>query len=90
MADKIMHTRIIHTHDIEKNWEATSNFIPRAGELICYDPDTEHDSARVKIGDGVQSINELPFFVDSSITCYFSESDGIVYLDGGNITSYQE
>ena len=89
MSENVMYTRIVHTHDVEKNWEQASLFIPRLGELICYDPDANYLYPRFKIGDGVHTINELPFTVDSSIENYFSESNGIIYLDGGNIRSYE-
>lgn len=88
MAENVMHTRIVHTHDVEENWNRASTFIPRAGEIICYDPDARHTSPRVKIGDGIHTVCELPFFVDTSIMDYFSESNGIIYLDGGNVRSY--
>ena len=90
MAENVMHTRIVHTHDVEQNWEKASTFIPRLGELICYDPDTKHTSSRFKVGDGIHSIGELPFAVEVSIEDYFSESDGVIYLDGGNIRTYEK
>ena len=88
MAGNVMYTRIVHTHDVEENWDRASTFVHRLGELICYDPDATHTYPRFKIGDGVHTINELLFTVDSSIMNYFSESNGIIYLDGGNIRSY--
>ena len=54
-------TRIQHKHDIETNWSKAINFIPLAGEIIVYDKDEEHSSARIKIGDGVTKVSDLPF-----------------------------
>lgn len=57
-------------HDIEANWiiagNATNPFVPKPGELIIYDVDDSHDSPRIKIGDGDNNVNELPFFVDET------------------------
>jgi hypothetical protein len=54
-------TRIQHKHDIETNWKAHEDFIPLQGELIVYDIDTNYSYERFKIGDGVSSIENLPF-----------------------------
>ena len=59
-------TRIQHKHDIEANWIKAVNFTPLNGEIIVYDKDNEHDSARIKIGDGTTKINELPFIQEAS------------------------
>lgn len=88
MAENVMHTRIVHTHDMEQNWERASTFVPRKGEMICYDPDEKHSYSRFKVGDGIHTINDLPFTVEASIGGYFLETNGIVYLDGGNICTY--
>lgn len=71
-----VNTRIQHKHDIEANWLKsvyvdgirgednlkTKPFIPRAGELIIYDPDDENYSyVRFKIGDGIKNVDELDF-----------------------------
>ena len=59
--EKNLKTRIQNKHDIEANWIKATNFIPKIGELIVYDVDENFDYVRVKIGDGVKNINELPF-----------------------------
>ena len=70
MIEKELRTRVIQKHDIEVNWEKAINFIPKKGELIVYDPDENYDYSRVKIGDGISTVNELPFIiaVDTSLT----------------------
>ena len=55
-------TRIQHKHDIEANWIKAVNFTPLNGEIIVYDKDNEHDYARIKIGDGITKVSDLPFF----------------------------
>lgn len=84
-----LYARIVNTHDVESNWDKAVSFIPRSGEIIVYDPDTTNTTSRIKIGDGIHAISELPFLVEASITDYFAESNGIIYLNGGNIRSYE-
>lgn len=64
MSEKIFNTRIQHKHDIEANWLKATNFVPKAGELIVYDPDENFSYARTKMGDGVTNINDLSFMGD--------------------------
>ena len=61
MSEKMFNTRIQHKHDVEANWLKAINFTPKAGELIVYDPDENFNYARTKIGDGLRSVNDLPF-----------------------------
>ena len=61
MAEKKLNARIIHKHDIEENWLKATNFIPQKGEIIIYDADEKHMYSRMKIGDGVTIISQLPF-----------------------------
>ena len=70
MTEKTIKSRIVHKHDSETNWNRATNFVPKQGELIIYDTDTNHSYARVKIGDGTTNVSLLPFFdidVDSTI-----------------------
>ena len=60
----IMKSRIIFKHDTEANWNQATNFIPKKGELILYDPDTTYDYTRIKIGDGSNVVSDLPFLFD--------------------------
>ena len=72
---KEVKTRIVHKHDLEKNWDLASNFIPKQGEIIIYD--IENDAAdlpegrtelityeRIKVGDGATIVKALPFVGD--------------------------
>jgi hypothetical protein len=58
---KKISTRIISKHDSEANWLANPEFIPYNGEQIFYDSDVSHKAARLKVGDGITKISELPF-----------------------------
>lgn len=61
MANKII-ARVVQKHDTEANWNKAKNFIPNAGEFIVYDKDSNYDYTRIKIGDGITKVVDLPFF----------------------------
>lgn len=81
-------SRIMQKSDIEGNWEKLTNFKPLKGEFIVYLPDKDktwqdangvthtgtYEYARIKIGDGVTTINNLPFV--SNNTGELVERDG--------------
>lgn len=46
--------------DYEANWKKATGFIPLAKEIIIYKAE-EGKPAKIKIGDGVTGINDLPF-----------------------------
>lgn len=57
-------TRLINKHAQAAVWEATQeNFTPLEAEFIIYDKDNTHPRPRLKIGDGSQNVNELPFYI---------------------------
>ena len=62
--EKNINSRIQHKHDIEANWLKATTFIPKQGELIVYDVDSNYNYERVKVGDGVSNVNALPFITD--------------------------
>lgn len=65
MAEKILNSRIINKHDTEANWLKATGFTPKQGEIIVYDIDENYNYERIKIGDGVQNVNALPFVNDA-------------------------
>lgn len=66
MAEKnFNNVRIVNKHDIEENWLKATGFTPKQGELIVYDIDDNYSYERIKIGDGVQNVNDLPFADDA-------------------------
>ena len=81
-------------HDIEAHWKLAKNFIPKAGEIIVYDPDETHDYARFKCGDGVTYVNDLPFifkidenyatkeYVDNTVVNITTEVDSTLTKEG--------
>ena len=67
MSDNIK-SRIQLKNDIEENWNKAINFIPKKGELIIYNAESGeniNDKARLfprlKIGDGITNVINLPF-----------------------------
>lgn len=68
MAEKILNSRIINKHDTEANWLKATGFTPKQGEIIVYDIDENYNYERIKIGDGVQNVNNLPFVSVEVIT----------------------
>lgn len=79
-TEKIVNSRISCKHDIEANWGLAVNFIPKAGELILYDPDSTYNYTRMKIGDGVTKVAALPFFADKIIELEKKLADFEVFL----------
>ena len=64
MSNKTIHSRIVHKHDTETNW-LKSNFVPLQGELVVYDIEDKVCSyERIKVGDGIRNVNDLPFIYD--------------------------
>ena len=67
-----MKERIQIKHDIAANWAKAKNFIPLPGELIIYDGIIEDgvyiEQPKIKIGDGVHKLAELPFIEINSKT----------------------
>ena len=73
-TEKTLKTRVVLKHDTEANWNKATNFIPKKGEVIIYDPDGTHTYSRQKVGDGIKNINELPFLGATVGTADSSES----------------
>lgn len=64
MSEKTLKGRVIQKHDVESNWSKAS-FIPKKGEIIIYDIDDNYSYERIKVGDGAQNVNALPFVTDA-------------------------
>lgn len=65
--------RIVHKHDTEENWNKATSFIPKQGELIIYDIDTNYSYERLKIGDGKTVVTNLPFCLSSELDAIWTE-----------------
>lgn len=75
---KTFKTRTIQKHDTEANWQKVTNFVPKKGEIIVYDIDSNHNYERIKIGDGEHIPNDLPFVTDN----YYTKSETDTKLNG--------
>lgn len=62
MASNTVKARIQLKNDTEENWNKTQGrFVPLQGEIIIYSADESHPFSRIKVGDGVTNVIELPF-----------------------------
>lgn len=86
MAEKQINGRIVHKHDIEANWNKAINFIPKNGEIIIYDPDSNYSYARVKVGDGTTKVTSLPFIDNAIKTAQTNLSDTVNSVKNNSIT----
>lgn len=50
--------------DTEENWNKAVNYIPDVFTVLVYK--YENQSPRIKIGDGIHKVNELPFLNNST------------------------
>lgn len=82
MADKLV-TRIQQLRGNEAEWDQ-KDFTPLEGEIIVYNTDETHVSPRLKIGDGVNLVNNLPFTIDYNETIIGLSVDGttVTYIKG--------
>ena len=64
MSEKIFNGRIKQKHGTASEWSLATTFVPKDGELIVYDVDSNNPSPRFKVGNGVDKVNDLPFSDD--------------------------
>lgn len=83
-----MKARVSNLHKTESEWVKYKSWVPEAGELIVFDPDTTHDYARLKVGDGKTMLSELPFFIDSAVATLLQKRRFSEIIDGGRITDH--
>lgn len=51
--------------DSAENWKKAVNYIPDIFTIIIYE--FENDSPKVKIGDGIHTVDDLPFLSRSEV-----------------------
>lgn len=76
--EKIIKSRQQQKTDVSTSWKIAGDngFIPKKGEIIVYGTyDSNNnkvaDRPRLKVGDGISNVNDLPFAVDNDVF-YFS------------------
>lgn len=73
---KQIKTRLVLKHDSTQVWEEVNpDFVPFLGEVVIYDADANNPVPRVKIGDGVTRVADLPFTGGSSVQMITWEAD---------------
>ena len=80
---KELKSRFVHKHDTEAHWNLAVNFIPLAGELVLYDPDENNSAPRLKEGDGINTVANLPFMTfggSGGVSSYDDLTDTPMYL----------
>ena len=77
MEKVLYNVRLTLKNDTEENWEKAVNFVPKKGEPIIYNKDAKHNYSRIKIGDGITKVRNLPF----------SDIDNVAKLDADNTFS---
>ena len=87
MANNTIKTRIQLKNDTEANWDKAVNFVPREGEVIIYSADDTHPFSRLKVGDGVTNVIDLPFINSGSsekVNHTLTFGNGAVYRYDGS------
>ena len=68
-----------------QDWEKAKNFIPKKDQIIIYDGIKENDKyirpPRIKIGDGIHTVSELPFEPSVSVEYIDEENKGILIIN---------
>lgn len=66
-----------------QDWEKAKNFIPKKDQIIIYDGKKENgqyvEPPRIKIGDGVTKVNDLPF--ENNIDVSYVDSEGMLVIN---------
>lgn len=78
-------TRIQLKNDTEAHWNLATNFVPLMGEVIIYSADDTHPFSRLKVGDGVTTVENLPFIhagTASKVTHSLTFGNGTYVFDG--------
>jgi hypothetical protein len=98
MEEKHLKVKIIHKCETAADWERSS-YVPAEGEIVTYKIDEQHNYERLKLGDGVHTVKDLPFVSDdirfelNSLIGkptdgleYILSEDGTYYIcDGGSV-----
>lgn len=67
MGETQLNSRFQLRNDSDSNWTLSSASVPLKGEPIIYNRDNNNLHTRMKIGDGVTPIGDLPFFGEEKL-----------------------
>ena len=73
-TEKNIKTRLQLKTDTAENWAKATNFVPKKGEPIIYQ-DPADNYSKLKIGDEVHTVEELPFAADGSQSIYIGSGE---------------
>ena len=89
-TEKTISARMQMKTDTALNWSKAINFIPKKGEIIIYEADSDYGYERMKIGDGSTKVNDLPFVIGAK-DWYQNDSTASDYIEnrpGGYTVNY--
>ena len=75
MANKTLQTRITNRHATSDIWKTKTSFVPMNGEICIYT-----DINRIKIGNGKDTIVNLPFLGGGEPEYTLSLSNGVLTI----------
>ena len=75
LQNKEYKIKSIPFHGTHDEWLINSSYIPKQGEIIIYDIDSNYNYERIKIGDGVTPVTDLPFYLENEIEKLSINSD---------------
>ena len=89
-TEKTISARMQMKTDTALNWSKAINFIPKKGEIIIYEADSDYGYERMKIGDGSTKVNDLPFVIGEKdwLQNDSTASDYIKNRPGGYTVNY--
>ena len=65
------------------NWKKAVNFIPKKNQIIIYEGVKQEDQyitpPRIKIGDGIHTVSDLPF--EPSLSVEYLDGEGVLIID---------
>jgi hypothetical protein len=65
------------------NWNKAVNFIPKKNQIIIYEGIKQDDQyikpPRIKIGDGIHTVSDLPF--EPSLSVEYVDGEGILIIE---------
>ena len=83
-----MKARVSQLCKTEAEWAGLPDFVPLKGETIIFSKDNRYNYARIKIGDGLTKLKDLPFFIESSINDFINNHLNSIIVDAGRVTDY--
>lgn len=97
--EKTLRTRIKQRHGTSAYWSSQIDFVPLAGEIIFYDDhktltdefDVVHNLPGLKLGDGVTTVEQLPFLTDDieqQLLAHINNTD--VHLQDGERENWND